>query len=608
MWARGKAAVARLFTSLQTRMVLILLLITLLPMEFVGTYLSRSLEKYYVEQYRSDLQQLAETVMYVSAPILAGTAQPASGAGRARQGELDLWVDRFVTPGVQLTIADASGTVLSSSEDALLGKNLGAELEVRQALQGDPMESTRLEAGERVIYLATPVVAERRVVGVVRLRGSLYKVDEMLRGMRAILSTTTALVLAISALLSLLLAGTITGPIKELTRHADALAGGDFQRLIPVRSEDELGRLARSFNHLTIRLRETLEEISAERRKAEAILSNMADGLVALDREGRIIHVNPAAARMLRAEPAALEGRRLAEVLPEASLDGEAPFVHRDRTLRARLAPLRDSSGQATGTVVVLHDVTEEERLERMRREFVANVSHELRTPLTTIKSYVETLLDGAAEDPEVAERFLGVVNRETERMTRLVSDLLTLSHLDSGSLRMERQPLAPAELVAEVCEKFRERCERKEIALRCTFDPGAPLVLADRDRMEQVLSNLLNNAVDFTPPGGTIDVKVEAGDGRVTVRVIDTGTGIPPEDLPRIFERFYRVDKARSREFGGTGLGLSIAKEIVESHEGRIGIESSLGRGTEVWFWLPALGAQAGGEGHGGTRAAGEV
>ncbi len=607
---RGKPAAIRLFNSLQTRMVVILLLIILLPMELVGTYLSRSLEKYYVEQYRADLQQLAETVVYVSAPILAGTASAAGigPSGEGRQGELDLWVDRFVRPGVQLTITDASGAVVSSSEDALLGKSLGAELEVRQALEGDPAESTRLEAGERVIYMATPVVVERRVVGAVRLRGSLFKVDEMLRGMRAILSTATVLVLSVSALLSFFLASTIIGPIKELTRHADALAGGDFQRLIPVRSEDEIGRLAKSFNHLTVRLKETLEEISAERRKAEAILSNMADGLLALDGEGRIIHVNPAAARMLETEAGALEGRRLAEVLPGMALEDSGPFAHRGLVLRARVAPLRAGGGHVTGTVVVLHDVTEQERLERMRREFVANVSHELRTPLTTIKSYVETLLDGALEDPEVAERFLGVVNREAERMTRLVSDLLTLSHLDSGSLHLDQQPTSLAELVADVCEKFLERCQRKEIVLRGTYEPGLPLVMADRDRMEQVLSNLLNNAVDFTPSGGRIEVRVEAAEQGVVVRVTDTGAGIPHEDLPRIFERFYRVDKARSREFGGTGLGLSIAKEIVESHGGRIGIESTLGRGTEVWFWLPTLTEGANEDGHGRERAAGSA
>lgn len=592
------------YKTLQARMVIIFFLIILLAMEVAGNYLSYSLRRYYVEQQRAWLAGLAENVAgYAGEPLSAAPDNPD------RFKQLDNLLLTHSGQGVELSIVDLEGNIVSSSRTSLVGKPLPAQ-EVRQALAGLPAPGTiRLDPDTRrnKIFLATPVAGrEGRVVGAVYVAGSLERIDATVAGTRAALLTTTLLALAVSVLLSFLLARTITGPVQELTARAAEMAGGGFDRLIEVRSHDEVGRLAGMFNHLTVRLRETLDEISAERRKAEAILTHMTDGILALDRSGRTMLVNPAAARMLGIPPEGALGSTLAEVTPAlpvveavtralagpAGAEG-APIVFPigDLVLKADLAPLRDPTDRVAGVVVVLHDVTGQEKLEAMRREFVANVSHELRTPLTTIKSYVETILEGAADAPEVAGRFMRVVAAETDRMARLVNDLLTLTQLDSGRIRLERRPLAVGDLLNEVCDKFAERCARKGVRLACRTAPGLPPVVGDRDRLEQVLANLLVNAVDFTPAGGTIEARAEAVPEGVMVAVHDTGVGIPPADLPRIFERFYRVDKARSREFGGTGLGLSIVKELVEAHGGRVGIESAPGLGTEVWFTLPAGG-----------------
>lgn len=605
-------------------MVVIFLLIILLAMEFIGSYASRSLGRYYVDQHRRDLRDRAELLAgFASQPMAqiaeTGAAEPAAAPeaeapSRPRgssQAQLDRLFPLYVPVRVEAFFTDTSWRVVASSSTERLGQPLGdgADLLRRAQETGMTVDELRSGPGGRSVHVAAPVVGGGQIKGFVYLIGSLEQIDAVLRGMRPILATSTLVALLVAAVLSYILARTITGPVKELTARAGEMAGGRFDRLIEVRSSDEIGRLAGMFNHLTVRLRDTLEEISAEKRKAEAILNHMADGIIAVDRESRVMLLNPAAARMLRVAPEEVVGGPLLAVLPDLPLEGalsavlagreeepgEVTVPRRGMVLRARLAPLRDPAGQPAGLVIVFHDITQQEKLETMRREFVANVSHELRTPITTIKSYVETLLEGARDEPEVADRFLRVVAGETDRMVRLVNDLLTLSQIDSRRMRWEMEALDLGGLVAEVGEKFADRCRRKGLALDVAAAQNLPEVWGDRDRLEQVLSNLLNNAVDFTPADGAIHLSAEAEGDRVVVRVRDTGVGIPPEDLPRIFERFYRVDKARSREFGGTGLGLAIAREIVEAHGGRIEINSAPGRGTEVRFDIPVRPADAG-------------
>jgi two-component system sensor histidine kinase VicK len=450
------------------------------------------------------------------------------------------------------------------------------------------------------MYLAYPVKNGSRVVGIIYLISSMENIYKTISNTKAILFVATLLALMITGILGYALSKTITGPIQEVTRNAALMAQGNFDRKIQVRSNDEIGKLTGMFNFLTTRLKETMEEISDEKEKMEAILTNMADGVIALNSKGEVIHINPAARQMLSLdkdptgenfEPALKELFKinLEEFLGEDCRAREVLVKKGEAVLKSIIAPLKRES-RVIGLILVLQDITRQFSLENMRKEFVANVSHELRTPLTTIKSYAETLLDGAMDEPSIARQFMSVVYNEAERMTRLVNDLLELSRLDNKETRWDKKPISPSGILKDVISKMLVNIKKKNLALETDILQHSPDIFADRDKIEQVFQNILSNAIKYTPEGGKIFIRLDSIEDRVRIIFGDTGIGIPKEDLPRLFERFYRVDKTRSRELGGTGLGLSIAKEIVEAHDGIITIDSELGHGTQVTILLPAV------------------
>ncbi|MEW6523217.1 MAG: ATP-binding protein [Bacillota bacterium] len=579
--------------SLQWRLVLMLLALILLAMQFVGVYLLGSLERYYMDGFTSALA--------TQGSLLAGFLERYL-AGQPDQDELSRLLAEFAQQsGAGIAILNTSGAVVAmSGESRFRIPDVLLKTEIAQGLAGGRGESIRRDpvTGMRLLHLTLPVRAGARLLGAVYLVASLEDVYRTLGDIRMMLLGATGLALAITAILGLFLARTITGPVVRLTRRARHMAAGDFEEMLDVRSDDEIGQLGRMFNHLALRLRETLHEISSEKRKAEAILNYMADGILAVDGQGTVVLANPAAARLLGTTVADITGCPVGTVLGvpprdtsgagDDELTGEIQTTT-GRLLKAWYAPVRNERGTATGVVIVLHDITEQTQLANMRREFVANVSHELRTPLTTVKSYVETLLDGALDETETARKFLGVVADETDRMARLVHDLLALSQLDHSRVTWERVPVDLGLVLSGAAERLRTAYQQKEISVTCHYPDSYPLVLGDPDRLEEVVLNLLSNAIEFTPPGGRIELCLGTDGEEVMASISDTGIGIPKEDLPRIFERFYRVDKARSRQMGGTGLGLAIAREMIEAHGGRIAIESQLGAGTTVRFWLPA-------------------
>lgn len=402
-----------------------------------------------------------------------------------------------------------------------------------------------------------------------------------------------------SLIVGYILSKTITVPIKRITHKAESIAAGDFDQVLEVKSQDEIGKLTGAFNYMAKSLKETLAEISREKNKVETILNYMTDGIIAFNMKGEVIHVNPAAKRMIGKntfdgtfnEYAVRYGLdvTIEELMYLDSFSTKETTVNaNNRVIRIYFAVFADKENKPEGIIAVLQDVTEQEKLENMRREFVANVSHELKTPITSIKSYAETLLDGAMEDREISERFLNVINSEADRMTRLVKDLLQLSRLDNRQMKWNINPTSIVDLVKKACERMRIEAEGKKQNLECHVIGDIPDIKVDRDRIEQVVINIISNAIKYTMEGGSISVYVRRVHDEVHIKVADTGIGIPEEDLPRIFERFYRVDKARSREMGGTGLGLSIAKEIVELHKGTISIKSEVDKGTEVTVKLP--------------------
>ncbi len=423
---------------------------------------------------------------------------------------------------------------------------------------------------------------------------------DILSKFNSLIFTSAIFAVLLSLVLGYLLSKTITSPIVSVMHKAEKVAEGQFDQPLAVKSADEIGNLTKTFNYMAHELKKTLVEISSEKNKVETIINYMADGIMAYGLDGRTIHVNPAARKLFGQAAEEMSFAEFAQkvglkvkvediVYFENSPVSESDAIIDDMYVKVYFAVFTDTNKKPEGIIVVLHDVTEQQKLEAMRREFVANVSHELRTPITSIKSYTETLLDGAAEDKETTERFLSVINSEADRMTRLVKDLLQLSRLDNQQMNWKMQNISLASLTKEIVERMQIEAAQNNQKLECFVIGDIPLITADNDRLEQVIVNLISNALKYTAPGGSITVYVGKLYNDVYIKVTDNGIGIPNDALPRVFERFYRVDKARSRDMGGTGLGLAIAKEIIQAHGGSISIASEYGKGTEVTAKLPS-------------------
>ena len=413
--------------------------------------------------------------------------------------------------------------------------------------------------------------------------------------------------LVITVLLSFLLSKTLITPIERLTEGAERVADGDFSQKLEVASRDEIGVLTGTFNDMARQLRSTLEAVENERNKLGTLFLHMTDGVVAFSRDGTVIQSNPAAEDMLgRAIPiggsenydtlfsdiAPLQG--VLAVEPPGYLDGARTVG--GRSLELLLTPFDQE--RLGGVLVVIHDVTEQHKTEEMRREFVANVSHELRTPLTNIRSYAETLVDNAGElPPDTEKNFLGVILNESDRMTHIVQDLLTLSRFDSGRSELKLAPFSFSQAVEDVYNAVLMEAQRHGHTVNLHMQEGLPDIVGDRERIMQVMMNVVSNSIKYTPDGGEIRISAGQWPGKVWMEVADNGIGIPAEDRGRIFERFYRVDKARSRESGGTGLGLSIAKEIIDRHEGAIELLDRPGPGLTVRITLLTEGPRHGRE-----------
>jgi len=393
---------------------------------------------------------------------------------------------------------------------------------------------------------------------------------------------------------------------RSLTRTAEItqrIASGDFSRTLVAWAAEtrEMSLLEQSINATALLLQERLRELAVEKSRLEAILRNMVDGVLLVDSRRKLVMVNPAAEAMFGITAREVLGKDHLEVTYHFDLDEQMQKVltdgqprtleirrarPREEILEARLAPFGD--GTERGVLVVLRNVTRARQLEKMRREFVASVAHELRTPLTAIRGFAETLLDGALEEPEAARQFVGIIKQESEALSRLIEDLLDLSHIESGKWKMYREPIQPVQLVTEAVERLMPKAKERGIDLRLQVPEALPQITGDPGRLAQVLGNLMDNALKYTARGGSVTVSAWEEGPWVKISVADTGVGIPQADLPRVFERFYRVDKARSRSTGGTGLGLAIAKHIVEAHGGTIGVDSEVGKGTTFTFALP--------------------
>ena len=532
---------------------------------------------------------------------------------QARPPELDdpgafsSWVNTMARSGARVTVIAADGRVLAdSAHDPETMENHAGRPEIRQAFAEGKGRAVRHSAtlGRDLVYLALRYQRAGREPVVLRLALPLRHIDESLAEFRRRLWAASLVILLAAGGASLLISRSLSARIQRLQAFSRRVAGGDFRSLPVERARDELTDLTRALNETAGQLDQTIRSLTDERNRSSAILRSMVEGVAVIGADERILFSNIAFSQILAVDAAACEGRRPVEVIRQPELLAAIQRVlagHetvrsemvmgtvRQRSFAVTAAPVRADG--TTGAVLVLHDISELRRLERVRRDFVANVSHEFKTPLTAIQGFAETLLTGGLDDPQNRQRFLEIIRDHARRLARLTDDLLKLSLIEAGKLDLEFRPVTVAELIDSCVETARLKAEEKQQTLLVECPAGLPPVRGDFRRLQDVLQNLLDNAVQYTPAGGRITVRAQAANGTVMITVSDTGIGIPLADQARIFERFYRVDAARSRAVGGTGLGLAISRHIVEAHGGRIWVESAVGQGSDFHFALPIFG-----------------
>jgi two-component system phosphate regulon sensor histidine kinase PhoR len=569
----------------------------------MGLYVSRALEALLVDHLAAGMVRDARVIQDAILPyVVRGTPISAPQELAERYGAI---------LGARVTVIASDGTALGDSERTLAEvrsmPKQGDLPEVQAALAGEIGRHRRHDytAQRDLLYVAVPLAERSQIKGALRLALPLTQLDKVTASVQRTVILGASLAFVVVLALGLFISQRITRPVTAMRTIAQRMAEGEFDQRVPVAGTDEIAALGHTLNLMAARLKAQIRDLQGEQAKAAAILDSMVEGVIAIDQRERILLMNQAARVIFGLGGARVEGRPFLEVirqkelldLVEAMRDANVGETRRRevelgsplaRTVEAHATSIAITpSGH--GVLLVLHDVTELRRLERVRTEFVANVSHELRTPLTSIRGYLETLLDGALEEPATGRRFLEIAHTHSERLSRLVDDLLQLSDIETGKVVLQPKALVLRDVAADVAAMFEKQAMQKRLTL-ANHVPEGLRVQADGDRLTQILVNLVDNAVKYTPEGGRVALGASrALSGFVTVWVDDTGIGIPSTDLPRITERFYRVDKARSRELGGTGLGLAIVKHLVQIHGGELWLESELGKGTTVYFTLPA-------------------
>ena len=548
----------------------------------LGVVLAVSIRGFYEDRLADQLEQQAR--------ILAGAVAPSM-----QQGAADSQIDAIVEGlgsglSSRLVVIGGDGRIVAdSSTDPVAGP-------AAVGTSGAGVAGAVRASGDGSLSVSVPVPGVAGAVAQVAL--PLDEVDAAVRRIQRDVVAAAIAASAIAAVVAVFVAARITGPLDDLRRHALGVAAGRLDAAVTPAATRELGDLARSFNTMTRRVRELVQEGDRSRSRLEAIFANLGDGVVIVDAQANVLGLNAAAAGILGVRSQMSIGQPFVVVARDADLTRllraamETATVQRATIDYARRGLVFDASAQLISGagellgIVVVRDVTELRRLELVRKEFVANVSHELRTPLASIRAVVETLEAGAIDDPAVAADFLGRIVAEVDRLAALVDELLDLARLESGRIALKLEAIAPNALIVAGVERLRPQIERARLTLECDIAADLPAVLVDRVRIEQVLLNLVHNAIKFTPAGGTIRVGAEHHGESVQVTVSDTGVGIPENELPRVFERFYKSDKARRSD--GTGLGLAIAKHIVQAHHGTISADSRLGAGSTFAFTLP--------------------
>ncbi len=589
------------WSSIRWKIVFIYFLLVFIATTIIGVFIMSQLEAYYKGSVRDNIKRTVQETTLLS------SLQEYKDL-ESHQAEIQSNIDSWSSVAMDIFVIDDDFTIIASNTETyenaldLLNRNI-----IVSGLSGKTDEKDDIIKTQSkdipVKNMVFPIGEGDDIKGVLYLREDMTSVFATINKSKIIFVEAMVIALFITVVLGFFIARSITVPINDVTEKAEKMAKGDFSQEVSVKSDDEIGRLAEMFNLLRQQLNLTLSEISNEKSKLETILKYMADGLIAVDLSGHIIHANPAAMAMLNITTDDMENRYYDDIikdyndelmfdkLRENSKDGGTVdiFFYGGSTFAVRYDRFKDEKAQDIGIIMILQDITERQKLESMQMDFVANVSHELKTPLTSIKSYTETLLDGQVDDKETETQFLGIIDAEADRMNRLVKDLLQLSRLDYKQEKWNKKESNLISLLKSVVTKVELTAKNKNQHLNCIFDDSQKIMaVIDKDGIEQVLLNILSNAIKYTPEGGRIDIDALRSGKNAQIIVTDNGIGIPEKELSRVFERFFRVDKARSRAMGGTGLGLSISKQIIEEHKGSIELESKEYRGTKVTITLP--------------------
>ncbi|MCO6543700.1 MAG: cell wall metabolism sensor histidine kinase WalK [Lactobacillus sp.] len=611
----------KFFSSIQFKIAAIFMLLLLITIEIIGAYFVHRLEQQNIESFEAQVQLPS----YVTTSLANNLS---SSSARSRRNIRTTINDISTIQNSDIEVVDSQGKIIAvrnNNSQNMVGQRT-TNSQIKDVIYSG-RKRTQISHNDRdgSYYLSiTPLISSNgdsnTVVGAVYIRADMDQVYKSINSIVFIFFVASLVAGLLGALISIVVARAITRPIAEMRKQAIRMANGDYSGQVRVYSEDELGQLAVAVNNLSVRVEEEQENSDAERNRLDSVLTQMTDGVVATDRHGKITIINEAAQSFLNVDRKSALSQPLVDLLeigPEVSFDDLLanqderiiePEVDSDGDsliLQADFSLIKRTTGFVTGIICVLHDVTEQQKIDRDRRQFVSNVSHELRTPLTSLRSYIETLNDGAWQDPQLAPRFLKVTQDETERMIRMVNSLLDLSRFDQGTAKINVELVNFNEFFNFILDRFdmliknnhEKSTKAKKYTIKRIFTKKDLWVEIDPDKMTQAIDNIMNNALKYSPDGGTITCRLIDTQRYIILSITDQGLGIPRKDLKKVFDRFYRVDKARSRKQGGTGLGLSISKEVVEAQGGHVWVNSMENQGSTFYISLPYDPSETGGD-----------
>ncbi|MFC6180740.1 cell wall metabolism sensor histidine kinase WalK [Lactiplantibacillus daowaiensis] len=597
--------------SINFKIALVFALLLLITLEIVGAIFVRQLEDTNLRQFKSQVQIQS----YVDNSIAEQLATSSTSKANSQIKSILSDINNSNIDEVQ--VIDNKGIIRGTNDindQSIIGQKT-TDRNVKNAIYNnrsytkntyDTQNNSRYYISIVPLYNSSSTGNNSQLVGVLYVRANMKSVYNTINNIMVIFAGASLIAIILGLAIAIVIARAITKPIEEMKQQTQRIARGDYAGQVRVYSDDELGQLASAINNLSIRVEEAQESTEAERRRLDSVLAHMSDGVIATDRRGNITIINETASDFMDVSAEKAIGNSILDMLQirddyslrdlienqdELTLDFSSN--ERDLILNAYFSLIQRESGFISGLVCVLHDVTEQQKIDNDRKQFVSNVSHELRTPLTSLRSYIEALSDGAWKDPEVAPGFLKVTQEETDRMIRMINELLSLSRMDSGTTRVDMELVNINEMFNYVLNRFdmilkKDDNPAKYYTIKREFTKRDLWVEIDTDKFTQVLDNIMNNAIKYSPDGGVITCRLLETHNQVIISISDQGLGIPRADLTHVFDRFFRVDKARSRAQGGTGLGLAISKEVVQMLGGRIWVDSVEGHGSTFYISLP--------------------